>query len=68
VVSDPDAGARQIYARRRPVSDPDARRYLLPAAEGIRIFREQIVPDLLAGREPQATPTVVFLIGQQGAG
>ena len=68
MVGDPDADARRIYARRRPVSDPDARRYLLPAAEGIRIFREQIVPDLLAGREPQATPTVVFLIGQQGAG
>jgi Zeta toxin len=68
VVSDPDADARRIYARRRPVSDPDARRYLLPAAEGIRIFREQIVPDLLAGREPQATPVVVFLVGQQGAG
>lgn len=68
MVSDPDADARRIYARRRPVSDPDARRYLLPAAEGIRIFREQIVPDLLAGRQPQATPAVVFLIGQQGAG
>ena len=67
-MSDPDADARRIYAHRRPVSDLDARRYLLPAAEGIRIFREQIVPDLLAGRQPQATPAVVFLIGQQGAG
>lgn len=41
--SNPDAGARQIYARRRPVSDPDARRYLLPAAEGIRIFRIEVM-------------------------
>jgi Zeta toxin len=68
VVSNLDADVRQLYARRRPVSDPDARRYLLSAAEGIRIFRDEIVPDLLAGREPQATPTVVFLIAQQGAG
>jgi hypothetical protein len=68
VARDREADARQIYARRRPVNDPDAERYLLPPEEGIRIFREEIVPDLLAGRDPQDNPTVVFLVGQQGAG
>jgi Zeta toxin len=68
VASDPAIDARQIYARRRPVSDPDAQRYLLPPEEGIRIFREEIVPDLLAEREQQEKPTVVFLVGQHGAG
>jgi hypothetical protein len=60
--------AREIYARRRPVDDPGALRYLLLPPEGRRIFCEQIVPELLAGREPQAQPTVVFLVGQHGAG
>jgi len=68
VASDPDVDARQIYAHRRPVTDPDAQRYLLPPEQGIRIFREEIVPDLLAGRDPQDSPTVVFLVGQHGAG
>lgn len=68
MASDPEAVARSIYARRRPVSDADARRYLLSADEGRRIFRERIVPDLLDGRKPLARPTVVFLMGQQGAG
>ena len=68
MASDPDVDARQIYAHRRPVTDPDAQRYLLPPEQGIRIFREEIVPDLLAGRDPQDSPTVVFLVGQHGAG
>ncbi|WP_408052809.1 zeta toxin family protein [Streptomyces sp. HO565] len=32
------------------------------------MFRERIVPDLLEGRASQETPTVVFLVGQPGAG
>jgi hypothetical protein len=68
VPSDPETVARQIYARRRPVSNPDAQRYLLPAKEGRRIFQEEIVPDLLAGRKRLLKPTVVFLVGQHGAG
>ncbi|MFF4169420.1 zeta toxin family protein [Streptomyces sp. NPDC001744] len=49
--------------------DPaEVERHRLPEAENRRIFRERIVPDLLAGREPQRTPTVVFLVGQPGAG
>jgi Zeta toxin len=67
-MTDPEAIAREIYARRQPVSDPDAHRYLLSPDEGRRIFREQIVPGLLAGPEPQEEPTVVFLVGQPGAG
>ena len=65
---DSDAVAREIYPRRRPAADPDALRYLLLPGEARRIFCEQIVPELLAGREPQAQPTVVFLVGQHGAG
>jgi energy-coupling factor transporter ATP-binding protein EcfA2 len=67
-VSDPEDVAGRIYARRQPASDPDAQRYLLSAEQGIRIFQEEIVPDLLTGSEPQARPTVVFLVGQHGAG
>lgn len=49
--------------------DPqEAERYRLPEAENQRIFRERIVPDLLASAESQETPTVVFLVGQPGAG
>ncbi|MEW1639066.1 zeta toxin family protein [Streptomyces sp. NPDC093801] len=43
-------------------------RHRLPDAENQRIFRDHIVPGLLTGRVPQATPTVVFLVGQPGAG
>jgi len=68
VTTDPEAVARSIYARRRPVTGADAQRYLLSSDQGRRIFRERIVPDLLDGQEPQARPTVVFLMGQQGAG
>lgn len=64
---DLDDAAWRIYARRQPVGDPAARQYLLPPQEGRRIFREEIVPDLLA-REPQEEPVVVFVAGQQGAG
>lgn len=67
-MTDPDTVAREIYSRRRPVNELDARRYLLSPEEGRRIFQQEIVPDLLAGREPQAEPTVVFLVGQHGAG
>ncbi|WP_236576755.1 zeta toxin family protein [Streptomyces sp. HF10] len=49
--------------------DPaEIERYRLPEDENQRIFRERIVPDLLASRVSQETPTVVFLIGQPGAG
>src|SRR5260370_11418695 len=67
-MSAPDEAAGRIYARRRPVADPIAGHYLLPAAEGRRIFCEQIVPELLARPEPQDEPVVVFVVGQQGAG
>lgn len=42
-------------------------RYRLPASENERIFRQGIVPDLLASTPSQRHPVVVFLIGQQGA-
>ncbi|MFE6632414.1 zeta toxin family protein [Streptomyces rochei] len=49
--------------------DPaEIERYRLPETENRRIFRERITPDLLEGRAPQETPTVVFLVGQPGAG
>lgn len=49
--------------------DPqEVERHRLPEAENQHIFRERIVPQLLEGREPQKTPTVVFLVGQPGAG
>ncbi|UUU32201.1 zeta toxin family protein [Streptomyces sp. CA-210063] len=51
------------------VIDPaEVERHRLSDAENRRIFRERIVPDLLAGRVGQETPTVVFLVGQPGAG
>jgi hypothetical protein len=50
------------------VSEPHPGRYLLPEAENRRIFAEEIVPELLAGRTAQDLPTAVFLIGQPGAG
>jgi hypothetical protein len=67
-MSDLDDGAARIYAERRPVTDPVARQYVLPAAQGRRIFTEEIVPELLAGPEPRAAPVVVALAGQHGAG
>ncbi|MEU3433106.1 zeta toxin family protein [Streptomyces sp. NPDC006863] len=42
--------------------------YRLPQQENERVFYEEIVPDLFADRVGQETPTVVFLIGQPGAG
>ncbi|MEW1926394.1 zeta toxin family protein [Streptomyces sp. NPDC088360] len=49
--------------------DPaEVERHRLPESDNARIFNERIVPDLLEGRSPQTTPTVVFLIGQPGAG
>ncbi|MBV6700232.1 zeta toxin family protein [Kitasatospora aureofaciens] len=49
--------------------DPaEVERYRLPEEQNQQIFRERIVPDLLAGRALQETPTVVVLIGQPGAG
>ncbi|MGV9920823.1 zeta toxin family protein [Streptomyces cellulosae] len=49
--------------------DPaEVERHRLPPEENERIFRERIVPDLLHGRASQETPTVVFLVGQPGAG
>ncbi|MDX6362010.1 MAG: hypothetical protein QOC85_1013, partial [Streptomyces sp.] len=50
------------------MSGPDAERHLLPEAENRRIFLDRIVPQQFAGRVPQETPTVVFLVGQPGAG
>ncbi len=63
-----DQAAEEIYARRRPAADPRAANYLLPPGLGHRIFLQRIVPDLLAGPEPQTRPVVVFLVGQHGAG
>ncbi|MGI5484986.1 zeta toxin family protein [Streptomyces lavendofoliae] len=49
--------------------DPaEVERYRLPEEENRRIFHEEIVPELLEGRISQETPTVVFLVGQPGAG
>jgi adenylate kinase family enzyme len=49
--------------------DPaEVERHRLPREENERIFRERIVPALLAGRVPQEKPTIVFLVGQPGAG
>ncbi|MCX4546553.1 zeta toxin family protein [Streptomyces sp. NBC_01565] len=49
--------------------DPnEVERYRLSEAENKQIFREEITPELLEGRAPQETPTVVVLIGQPGAG
>ena len=42
--------------------------YLLPESENQRIFRDRIVRDLMSDRTPQQVPTVVFLVGQPGAG
>jgi hypothetical protein len=67
-MSDLDDSAARIYAERRPVTDPVARQYVLPAAEGRRIFRDEILPELLAGPEPQTEPVMVALVGQHGAG
>ncbi|MFF1449832.1 zeta toxin family protein [Streptomyces sp. NPDC058274] len=50
------------------MSGPDVERHLLPEAENRRIFLDRIVPQQFAGRVPQETPTVVFLVGQPGAG
>ncbi|MFI9311131.1 zeta toxin family protein [Streptomyces triculaminicus] len=50
------------------MTDPEAARYLLPEEENRRIFRARIVPQLLAGRDQRDVPTVVFLVGQPGAG
>jgi hypothetical protein len=51
------------------VSGPEeAERYRLPERENLRVFREEIVPDLLAGRPAHGRQTVVFLVAQPGAG
>ncbi|WP_327286631.1 zeta toxin family protein [Streptomyces sp. NBC_01205] len=51
------------------MTDPrEVERYRLPAEQNRAIFRDRIVPHLLERRVPQETPTVVFLVGQPGAG
>ncbi|MDX3507637.1 zeta toxin family protein [Streptomyces caniscabiei] len=51
------------------MTDPAAhQRHRLSDAENRRLFRERIVPGLLAGRVGQETPTAVFLAGRPGAG
>ncbi|MFD3484979.1 zeta toxin family protein [Streptomyces sp. NPDC058665] len=61
-----------VAAARQPspstIDPAEVERYRLPEAENRRIFRERIIPQLLAGRDPQTIPTVVFIIGQPGAG
>ncbi|MER6158764.1 zeta toxin family protein [Streptomyces sp. NPDC001868] len=52
----------------RVIDPAEVERHRLSDVENRRIFRERIVPDLLEGRFGQETPTVVFLIGQPGAG
>ncbi len=46
----------------------EVERYRLSDTDNRRILQQGIVPELLEGRIPQETPTVVFLIGQPGAG
>ena len=67
-MTDLDYGAARIYAERRPVTDPVARQYVLSPDDGQRVFRDQIVPDLLAGPESRREPVVVALVGQHGSG
>ncbi|WP_052713801.1 zeta toxin family protein [Streptomyces katrae] len=50
------------------MTDPEAARYLLPEAQNRGNFLGEIVPDQFAGRLPQQKRTVVFLVGQPGAG
>jgi hypothetical protein len=50
------------------VTDPAEGRHRLPDTENRCIFTDRIVPDLPAGRAAQDTPTIVFLVGQPGAG
>ncbi|GHG05436.1 hypothetical protein ACFFSH_38625 [Streptomyces filamentosus] len=44
------------------MTDVDRTRYALPEEENERIFREEIVPDTLAGT-PQEQPRVVIVSG-----
>jgi UDP-N-acetylglucosamine kinase len=50
------------------VSGIDPQRYVLDEARSLRIFREEIVPEELAGPSPVTHPVVVFVAGQPGAG
>jgi hypothetical protein len=50
------------------VTDPEAERYRLSSEDSRRLFVKRIVPQLLAGREPQQEPAAVILVGQPGAG
>ncbi|WP_327344359.1 zeta toxin family protein [Streptomyces europaeiscabiei] len=59
---------RELDPPARVIDPAEVERHRLSDAENRRIFRERIVPDLLAGRTGQETPTVVFLVGQPGAG
>ncbi|KFF96729.1 zeta toxin protein [Streptomyces scabiei] len=64
----PDPPDRVPDPPARVIDPAEVERHRLSDAENRRIFRERIVPDLLAGRTGQETPTVVFLVGQPGAG
>lgn len=48
--------------------EPARSPYQLSKAENERIFREEIVPELLSAPVPQLHPVAVVLIGQPGAG
>ncbi|MEU3909145.1 zeta toxin family protein [Streptomyces goshikiensis] len=50
------------------MTDPEAARYLLPESQNRDIFLNDIVPEQFDGRLAQQIPTVVFLVGQPGAG
>ncbi|MFI5775977.1 zeta toxin family protein [Nocardia sp. NPDC051570] len=50
------------------MADSDAAKHILSAAENKRIFEQRIVPRDLSSGAPQDRPTVVFLVGQPGAG
>jgi hypothetical protein len=52
----------------RHVAADRATERTLPLEENQRIFRDEIVPAELGHTTGQAEPTVLFLIGQQGAG
>ncbi|SNQ48026.1 Zeta toxin [Frankia canadensis] len=50
------------------MAEVDRTRYLLSDADNEEIFRAAIVPREYGGRPAQATPVVVFVAGQTGAG
>jgi UDP-N-acetylglucosamine kinase len=50
------------------VTNPELASYLLPEDRSAEIFREQIIPALLADATPQSQPVLIVLTAQPGAG